>query len=229
MLQAKRQRYWARKSSWAGRKVRKATTKAVVQTASAQFPIILQSYNFWTLCQCASLQKTSFISSVAKPSTSSSLRCYTTPTILGRQSIKHLPQQLFLLRDEQAWWVVVGVVNFARCACGWHGGYQLLVHERRRRYRTLQGPVRHTGLQVRPCTARERSRVQALWGLPGVRPGCFILHGDDLSAGLQSDRRLVWQKLQRLGAVDTTTRARPLTQQQAPRLLRLWACLTTSK
>ena len=32
-------------------------------------------------------------------------------------------------------------------------------------HRTRQGPVRHTGLQVRPCTGSERSRVQALCGL----------------------------------------------------------------
>ena len=35
-----------------------------------------------------------------------------------------------------------------------------------------------------------------------IRPGCFILPRDDRSAGLQSNRRLVWQKLQRLGTED---------------------------
>ena len=35
----------------------------------------------------------------------------------------------------------------------------------------------------------------------GVSLNSFYLE-DDLSAGLQSDRRLVWQKLQRLGTVD---------------------------
>ena len=41
----------------------------------------------------------------------------------------------------------------------------------------------------------------ALCGLPGVFPGSFILSQDDRSAGLQRDRHLVWQKLQRLGTV----------------------------
>ena len=59
------------------------------------------------------------------------------PTILGRQSISWL----FLLHHEQLWWVVV-----CWCASGWHGGYQVLVHERRRQHRAQQGPVRHTGL-----------------------------------------------------------------------------------
>ena len=65
-----------------------------------------------------------------------------------------------------------------------------------------QGPVSHTGLQVRPCTDREGSRVQVLCGLPGVLPGCFILPRDDLFLGVQSHLRHVWQKLQHLGTVD---------------------------
>ena len=48
----------------------------------------------------------------------------------------------------------------------------------------------------------ERSRVQALCGLPGVLPWCFISPRDDQSSGLQSDRRLEWQELHRLGTVD---------------------------
>ena len=52
--------------------------------------------------------------------------------------------------------------------------------------------IHATATTVSFCKAR---------GLPGVRPGCIILPRDDRSAGLQSDRRLVWQKLQRLGTV----------------------------
>ena len=54
----------------------------------------------------------------------------------------------------------VGEFWVAWCACSWHEGCQVLVHERRRRHRTRQRPVCHTGLQVRPCTGRERKERQ---------------------------------------------------------------------
>ena len=120
---APRQRHRARRSSVAGWKVRKATTRAAIQTATGVSPLqrnvtlriitatISHIGTRWNAAtnkgsiifgHFASLQKTSFNSSVTKPSTASSLELCQVPTTLGRQTIKRLPQRLFLLHHEAA-------------------------------------------------------------------------------------------------------------------------------